>query len=198
MKIIDVPQSGKCGLIVAYQGRYGLIRRAWTVPANPNTLAQQTVRANLQAMAQGYDALTEAQQNAWIAAAAQVQSKGSLGQGGPLTGLQLYTKINCAKLAIGGTTVQVPPAVPTIPVLPIAALEITNTAGTIALALTTTASPPDGTMLWGCPPQKSGTRRMATFKLLGTLGSPVANKITITTAYTSVYGVPTVGTRVFV
>ncbi len=89
MKIIDVPQTGKLGLVVAYQGRYGLIRRSWTVPANPNTLAQQTVRANLQAMAQGYDALTETQQNAWIAAAAQVQSKGSLGQSGPLTGLQL-------------------------------------------------------------------------------------------------------------
>ncbi len=198
MKIIDVPQTGKLGLIVAYQGRYGLIRRTWTVPANPNTLPQQQVRANLQSQAQAFDALTEAQQNAWNAAASQVQSKSTLGQSGPLTGLQLFTKINCSILAIGGTPKTDPPAVPTINILPIAGLEITNTGGTIALALTTTASPPDGTMLWGAAPCKTGVRRAPQLKLLGTLGSPVAGKITITTVYTAQFGVPTVGTRVFV
>ncbi len=159
MKIIDVPQIGKLGLQVAYQGRYGLIRRTWTIPAKPNTLAQQQVRANLQSQAQAYDALTEAQQNAWIAAASQVQSKGTLGQSGLLTGLQLFTKLNCSLLAIGGNPKTDPPAVPTINILPIAGLEITNTGGTIALALTTTASPPDGTMLWGAAPCKTGVRR---------------------------------------
>src|SRR5512135_2972581 len=102
MKIIDVPQSGRLGLQVAYPGRWGQIRRQWVVPANPNTLNQQLVRANLTSQATAYDALTEAQQNAWIAAAANEQSRSSLGQSGPLTGLQLFTKINCSILAIGG------------------------------------------------------------------------------------------------
>ena len=44
MKIIDVPQSGKCGLTVAYEGRNGLIRRAWVIPANPRTAAQLNIR----------------------------------------------------------------------------------------------------------------------------------------------------------
>src|SRR5512142_963931 len=182
MKIIDVPQSGKIGLQVAYRGRYGLIRRAWVVPSNPNTLAQQQVRANLLAQSKAYDALTDAQQEAWINAAMLVQSKGTLGQSGPLTGLQLFTKVNCSLLAIGSATVTAPPAVPTIDPLPITALVITNTAGTIALKLTTTGSPPDGTMLWGAAPAHSGVRRIQSPRLLGTLDSPVGNEITITTA----------------
>src|SRR5512136_2988395 len=159
MKIIDVPQSGKIGLQVAYRGRYGLIRRAWVVPSNPNTLAQQQVRANLLAQSKAYDALTDAQQEAWINAAALVQSKGTLGQSGPLTGLQLFTKVNCSLLAIGGDPVSSPPAKPLLDILPISSLDITNTTGTIALNLLTTASPPDGTMLWGAPPVASGVRR---------------------------------------
>ena len=198
MKIIDVPQTGKIGLQVAFQSRYGLCRRQWTVPTNPNTLAQQTIRSNLAAQAQAYDALTEAQQNAWIAAAALEQTKGSLGQSGPMTGLQLFTKINCSLLAIGGDVVTAPPAKPTIAILPISSLDITNTAGTIALNLDTTSSPPDGTMLWGAPPVASGVRRTPGVVFLGVLGSPVSNKINITTAYTARFGVPAVGQRVFV
>ncbi len=183
---------------VAYLGRYGQIRRAWVVPANPNTLAQQLVRQNLTTQAKAYDALTEAEQNAWIATAAQLQCKSSLGQSGPMTGLQLFTKVNCSLLAIGGDPVTAPPALPTFEPLPISALQITNTGGAIALKLTTTGSPPDGTMLWVARPQRSGTRRATSFKFVGTLGSPVSGAITITTDYTNTYGVPAVGDRIFV
>ncbi len=198
MKIIDVPQTGKIGLQVSMPGRYGLVRRAWVVPANPNTLAQQTVRANLTAQAKAYDALTDAQQAAWESAASLVKSRATLGQSGPLTGLQLFTKINCSLLAINGEPVTDPPAIPQIDVLPITGLEITNTANVIAIKLVTTDSPPEGTMLWGGKPANSGVRRAPSMRLLGTLDSPVANRITITTAYTGEFGVPAVGQRVFV
>ena len=77
-------------------------------------------------------------------------------------------------------------------------MEITNVAGVITLRLHTTGSPPDGTMLRACAPQKSGCRRGEDYRLLGTLDSPVANYITITTPYTTRFGVPAVDTRVFV
>jgi hypothetical protein len=81
---------------------------------------------------------------------------------------------------------------------PVDALEITNAAGVITLRLHTTDSPPDGTMLRACAPQNSGCRRSEGCRLLGTLDSPVSNYITITTAYTNRFGVPAVGSRVFV
>ena len=127
-----------------------------------------------------------------------MQNKPSLGQSGPLTGLQLFTKVNCALLAIGGTPVSTPPAKPLLNPLPIGGLAITNVAGAITIRLHTTDSPPAGTMLRGCAPQNSGSRRGVGYRLLGILGSPVANYITITTAYTSRFGVPAVGSRVFV
>ena len=89
MKIIDVPQTRKLGLTVTYPSRNGLIRRSWVVPANPRTADQRTARSRLSSAAAADDSLTEAQQDAWIAAAAQEQSKPTLGQSGPLTGLQL-------------------------------------------------------------------------------------------------------------
>ena len=57
MKILDIPQCGKLGLTVTYQGRNGLIRRAYAVPANPNTPAQLAVRSALTA---------EAARTAWL------------------------------------------------------------------------------------------------------------------------------------
>ena len=75
MKIIDVPQTGKLGLTVTYPSRNGLIRRAWVVPANPQTADQLVVRSRLASQAQAYDALTEAQQDAWIAAAVDLWNR---------------------------------------------------------------------------------------------------------------------------
>jgi hypothetical protein len=138
------------------------------------------------------------QQEAWIAAAAQIQSKPSLGQRGPLTGFQLFTKVNCALLTIGADTVNVPPAKPLLSPLPIDGLEITNTAGAIALRVHTTGAPPDGTMLRACAPENSGCRRAVGCRVLGILPSPTGEYITITTPYTSRFGVPAVGKRVFV
>ena len=198
MKIKDIPQVGKLGQTVTWLGRNGLLRRSLGTPRNPRTPAQLTIRQNLATQAAAYDQLSDVLQEAWIATAAQMQSKPTLGQSGPLTGLQLFTKVNCALLAIGGTPVTTPPAKPMLEVLPVAALVITNVAGVIALRLQTTGTPPDGTMLRACAPQKSGARRGGDYRLLGILDSPVNNYVTITTAYTSRFGVPAVGSRVFV
>src|SRR5512137_2741055 len=101
MKIIDVPQTGKLGLTVTYPSRNGLIRRSWVVPANPRTADQLVARSRLAQMAAAWDSLTENQQDAWIAAAAQEQSRPTLGQSGPLTGLQLFVKLNSNRVRAG-------------------------------------------------------------------------------------------------
>ena len=198
MKIKDIPQVGKEGLNVSWKGRNGLLRRRLVTPRNPRTPAQLLIRQNLASQAAAYDQLTDVQQAAWVATAAEEQSKPTLGQSGSLTGLQLFTKINCSLLAIGQQTVSAPPAKPAFELLPIDSLAITNVAGVVTIRLHTTGAPPDGTMLRSAAAQKSGCRRGRGFRLVGTLGSPVANYIDITSAYTAHFGVPAAGKRVFV
>jgi hypothetical protein len=156
------------------------------------------IRQNLATQAAAYRGLTDAQQESWIATASQIQSKPTLGQSGTLTGLQLFTKVNCALLAIGEDTVTIPPVRSLIAPLPIDGFAITNTAGVLALKLHTTDAPPEGTMLRACAPESSGRRRGISYRLLGTLNAPANGYVDITSAYTGRFGVPAVDTRVFV
>ena len=198
MKVKDVPQVGKLGLTVTWPGRNGLIRRTLVTPRNPRTGAQMNIRQNLATQATAYCGLSDAQQEAWIATASQMQTKPTLGQSGPLTGLQLFNKVNCALLAIGEAPVTIPPVKSLLAPLPIDGLEITNTAGAIAIKLHTTDSPPEGTMLRACAAESSGRRRGISYRLLGTLNTPANGYCDITAAYTSRFGVPAVDARVFV
>jgi hypothetical protein len=59
------------------------------------------VRDLLAQQARRFDAQTDAQQDAWNVAANGFHSKATLGQSGPLTGLQLFVRINC-KLGLLG------------------------------------------------------------------------------------------------
>jgi len=198
MKILDVPQTGKLGLTVTFPSRYGLIRRTKVVPSNPNTYSQQVVRSNLTSAARAYDALQEVQQDAWIAAAGQYQSKASLGQSGPLTGLQLFVRINANLSQFGLDNVDAPPPVPVFDALAPQNLSITNTGGVIALKLTCPTSPGENTVIRAAAPQHSGVRRMPDTRILGTCPAPAQGSANITSLYTAKFGTPAVGQRIFV
>jgi hypothetical protein len=198
MKVQDVPQTGKLGVTVTWKGRNGMLRRWKTIPKNPRSGEQMAVRAKLASQAAAYDQLTDVQQEAWENAGAKVQTSATLGQSGPLTGYQLFIKVNCALMAVDMDPVTAPPAKPLLAVLPIDGLQVTNTGGTIAIRLHAPTAPPDGTMLRACAPQNSGVRRPNGYRVLGILGSPVAQYIDITSAYTTRFGVPPAGQRVFV
>ena len=198
MKILDVPQLGKLGLTVTFPGRYGLIRRSLVTPANPRTAAQLRVRSAFTAQAHRFDVLTALQQDAWSTAAANVRSKASLGQSGPLTGLQLFVKLNAMLALLGQDPVDAPPAVPAFGALAPQNLVITNTGGAIALKLTCPTSPGQNTLIRASAPQNSGIRRAPGLRILGMCPTPAQGSADITSLYSSRYGVPGVGTRIFV
>jgi hypothetical protein len=168
-------------------------------PKNPRSSAQTSQRSILRESAKAYDALSDVQQQAWVTAAAKLSSKPTLGQSGPLTGLQLYVKVNAALLTIGAPTVSLPPAAPADSGSKVTGLTVENSAGTVTLKLTTSAAPPDGTMLWACAPQNSGVRRLVSPRYLGTLDSPGKDgTIDITSIYAEKFGAPVANQRVFV
>jgi hypothetical protein len=198
MKIIDIPQSGKCGLTVNYSGRNGQVRRAWTPGTNNQLPAQMTVRSALSAQAAAFKVMTQADQNVWIAAAAQYQTKTRLGSSGPLTGLQLFVKLNTALTLIGQPALAAPTTRPAFGPLAPQNLVITNAAGLISMKLTCPEDPGTNTVLCVAKPCSTGVRRPPLMVVAGIVPAPVLGSSDIMALYTSKYGNPPVGSQVFV
>ena len=198
MKILDIPQSGKRGLYVSQGGRYGQISRALVIPSNPRTVAQMGVRGILSRVASAWRGLQDSQRAAWTAAASGVNSASRLGQSGPLTGLQLFNKINCTLAQFGQDQVVAPPARPQFSALAPQNLVISNTGGVIALKLTCPTSPGENTIVRGSKPLSQGFGKCTDFRILGTCPAPAQGSANITSLYEARYGAPAVGTKVFI
>ena len=198
MKIQDIPQVGKLGLTVTWQARNGLVRRILVTPKNPRTDRQLEVRDLLTRQARRFDALTDAQQDAWNVAAAGYQSNPTLGQSGPLTGLQLFVRVNCKLGLLGLDTVSVPPTAPQFPDLAPQSLVITNTAGVVAVKLACPTDPGENTVLRASPPQNSAVRACRNFRIIGICPAATQGSADITALYTAEFGTVPVGKRLFV
>jgi hypothetical protein len=198
MKIQDIPQVGKLGLTVTWHGRNGQLRRILAIPKNPRTDRQLEVRDLLQQQARRFDALTDVQQNAWNVAAAGFRSTPSLGQSGPLTGLQLFVRVNCKLGLLGQDAVDVPPVAPQFPALAPQGLVITNTGGAVAVKLTCPTNPGENTVLRASPPQNSAIRACRNYRIIGTCPVPTAGSADITSLYVAEFGAVPIGKRLFV
>ena len=190
MKILDPTGSGKQGLYITRNTRFGQVSQDYVIPANPRTPAQVAVRMNLSRASAHWRALQEDQRDAWVAAA-QVGD-------GPRRGFQLFSKINCTLARFGRAQVEAPPPPPQFPLLAPASLVITNTGGAIALSLTCASDPGENTIVRGSWPVSQGRQAWNSFRVLGLCPAPVHGSADITGLYTAVYGVPPVGTKVYV
>jgi hypothetical protein len=148
--------------------------------------------------ARRFDALTDVQQDAWNVAAAGFHSTPSLGQSGPLTGLQLFVRVNCKLGLLGQDAVDVPPVAPQFPALAPQGLVITNTTGVVAVKLTCTGNPGESTVLRASPPQNSAVRACRNFRIIGTCPAPAAGSADITLLYVAEFGAVPIGKRLFV
>ena len=198
MKIKDIPQVGKLGMTVTWQGRSGLLRRILVTPKNPRTAKQLEVRALMTEHARHFDALTQTQQDAWSVAAEALKSSATLGQSGALTGLQLFVKVNCKLGLLGVDPVDTPPAEPEFPAIAPENLVITNTAGVVAVKLTCPNAPAENTVLRASPPQKSGIRHCENYRIIGVCPLAVGGSADITGLYVARFGAAPVGKRIFV
>ena len=191
-------KSGKSGTTVSIQTAFGQAERQLAVPRNPRTPAQQRVRVTLGSIASRWRGLTDPQRTAWTALASDTYSQPRLGQSGRLSGCQLFIKINCTLAAAGMEQVVEPPERATFASNPVGALTIINNAGVIALKLAVPRAPAHYVMVLATAPCSAGISRPRRFTLLGALPASAAGMSDITDLYVAKYGVPPVGTRVFI
>ena len=177
---------------------FGQVSRTLAIPSNPRSAAQMGVRNILKRVSASWRALQEVQRAAWMAAAKEAKSNSRLGQSGSLSGFLLFTKINCTLAHFGQAQVDAPPASPQFPELAPASLTITNTAGVIALRLACPTDPGENTIIRGSAPLSQGRENCRDFRILGLCPAAAQGSANITGIYTARYGVPPVGTKVFV
>lgn len=101
---------GKVGLTVFARNRSGAYARQWVKPANPNTTRQQTVRANLKAIAAAWSkTLTDTQRAGWTALGQSSLYATRFGLDAPKTGRQLFLSLNLTTQNLSAAMLTDPP-----------------------------------------------------------------------------------------
>jgi len=196
MKILDIPQSGSVAGVTSSRNRFGQYRRSRAIPVNPNTGPQGTVRARLGNNAAGWRTITAAQRAGWIDLANAFTRTNSLGETYSMTGFQCYCLINNNNQAAGNAVVADCPALVTPGTLLTAV--VTLTAAAFSVAYTTTPLAAGVRLFSYVSLQRSAGRNFeGDFRLLAVSAAAAASPAVLTTAYTTRFGVPIVGNRIF-
>lgn len=104
--------SGSVGGLTYSHNSGGLYTRARSIPTNPNSPQQATVRANMGALVNRWNAvLTDAQRDAWYVYAANVTVTNRLGDQVTISGPAHYTRSNQPRLQAGLSAIDDAPEV---------------------------------------------------------------------------------------
>jgi len=197
-KIISPPQSGRVGNVVFCQTRFGQVVRKYSVPRNPRSPDQTRNRRGFAQVSRRWRALTAEQRIAWCLAAADSYTTSRAGRRVALNGYNYFIRVNASRVHLGLSQFDLPPAVPSFSPNPCAELSVTHTGGTTTLKLRVPSQPGQTTLVQGAAPVSAGVRCVQHYPLLGLLPAPVDGWSDITALYVARYGVPTVGTAVFI
>jgi hypothetical protein len=198
MRILDIPQSGRCGTFVSVRTRYGQIRRRYAVPRKSPSPAQRRIRSAFGRVVALWRGLTDAQRATWTPAGKNTSSQPCLGQSGSLPGYVLFMKLNATLIYQGLPPALTPTERPRFDASQIGELVVTNTGGAIDLKLSVPSAPTARILVLGTHPRSAGVTFAKHFTVLGVLPPAEAGYSNITDLYVARYGKPSVGTRVFI
>ena len=199
MKVLDIPSTGKRGVVVAYMSPYGQCHRALAIPKNTITEARSRVRAAFGSFARGWSkVLTQPQRDAWDAAGPSVKTVMRL-TSGHRTGQTHFQGINNVRACVGlPTPLLYPPEPVTFGPNPVGKLDITNGEDGVRLFLNLSSAMREDVMVYGQAPCSCGRRKRRRVAYLGLVSAREAGRLEITGLYTARFGEPPVGDKVFI
>jgi hypothetical protein len=198
MKILDIPQSGRCGNFVSVRTRYGQVRRRYAVSRRSPSPAQLRNRATFGGIRALWRTLTEEQRATWSADPEGVPSRSRLGRSSRLPGYLVFVKVNATRAAQGQAPVFTPPDRPTFDANSVGELVITNTGGAIDLKLSVPTTPATDILVLGAAPCSAGVSFAKHFTILGRLTASEAGYSNISKLYVDAYGLLPAGARIFI
>ncbi len=198
MKLISVPQSGKCGPVVYVNSRWGLIARQRVVPKNPQTRQQQDNRRGFGAASKHWGTLSEDQQSAWDKEGARKYKVTAAGVRVPLSGYSYCVSVNSRQANLGLPLFDLPPAPPTFSPNPVGELAATNLNSKVTLKLRVPSAPAQYTFVEAAKPMSSGVRCVQHFPRLGLLSPPIDGWSDVTEMVVARYGELRAGQRIWI
>jgi hypothetical protein len=216
MKVLDVPQSGKRGRIVASRNRFGPFHREQFSPHHPGTPAQKEVWGSMTYLSWLWNQLTELQRAAWRTRAREVHSRPRLGQSGLLDGCQLFKKLNCVLATCGRPPLLDPPSLPVFGPNPVEGFIITvGKRGPVfklrlsPMARADAAAAPEELMVFAWAPCNAGVDQNDLFAFLGLVSASGGKAGDISKLYLKKlaewrklkakrYHVPLAGSKIFI
>ena len=174
--------------------------RRYVRPLDPCTASQQQMRAIMRAVAPAWRTrLTPEQRRAWNARALGVPSRWRAGQG-PLSGQQLFVKLNCVWLRIGRKELLLwPPRRAKFYRSPVESLEVSWSGGRPRVALTVAGPLRRDLMILGAAPCSAGWSKLRHPVYLGLIAAGARGRcFDITEWYVRRFGEPEVGEQVFI
>jgi hypothetical protein len=198
MKVLDIPKSGKAGLIVAYRSRFGNCHRMWVSPHKTITPARQHMWGAFGGLARAWSGvLSQAQRDGWNVAGPKVQSKKRL-ESGPLTGQQLFQALNSARACIHLPPLWEVPAPVVFTDNPVGRLTLLNGEDGVRLLLRVSGPVTEDIMVFGQAPCSAGRMKRRNVAYLGLLPAPQDGMSDITDIYVARYGEPRAREKVFI
>jgi hypothetical protein len=197
--LMSADARGSVSSNVFSRNKTGAIVRNRTKPTNVSTPARDQVKTLFASVTQFWRTISEAQRDAWNAAAPDFPYLNKLGQPSTYSGQQLFMKFNQQLVAIGSSIVSSAPVSKALSVIGFSAV---NTCTTISIILdcATNPVPADETYVIEATapisagifsPSRSAYKQI---KVVAAAADPTADLIT---EYTAVFGAPLVGQKIF-
>jgi len=216
MRIVDVPQRGKRGKIVASRNRYGQYLKELVPPKQPRTASQRGVWNSLTGLWPVWNEISDERREAWRRLAARIRSRRILGQSGPLDGPTLFRKLNTVLQTCGRERLLDPPPLPVFGPNPVTGLVIREGKGGVALKVKLSPKlrwedrpAEEDLMVFAWAPCNAGVDKNSHYAFLGLLPAPKNGESDITEMYLKklkawrrlkdrCYQLPLEGSRIFI
>lgn len=195
---------GSIGGNTLSRNKSGAYAKKKTVGINPNSPAQQAVRAIFATIQNGWRDLTAALRSGWNENASEWPQTDSLGNVFFLSGQQLYSKLNNSLMQVGLAPIAIAP----LPGVTYSPNEMTVANSNAAQTLDFTLNDPINAgvipagqelAVYVTPPLSAGIANAdSKFDLLTTFAAGNGSNFDISAAYTAKYGVIPVDSKIFV
>lgn len=182
------------------KNKYGAFVRAKITPVNPATGSQVSVRNSFAATSQAWRGLTQAQRDAWNLVAPNFTRANIFGDNAPLSGFNLFMRLNLNLDAVNQAQISVPPAQVDVPGIQLVLLHIDNSSQLFEISADTTPVPAGYSVIIRATAALSPGKKFVSteFRQIAVIPAGGTFPATLSSSYIAVFGsIAGVGQKVF-